>query len=185
MRCQTELIMHLSLQAERVLIQNLHVPFSRAGPGYLAHCLPPRPSLYPDPSAQVCRHGTILLRAFRSTTNGASHVLCVTVNEGSQSGPAEASVTCSNPNILCMLANANLAVSLPHIIWLLGVFRGGCDFRPANGDHSISAHTHTKQAQPWAVTDHRLRKVNVRPATSYFDISGLRVKICLKTSNER
>lgn len=142
MRCQTELIMHLSLQAERVLIQNLHVPFSRAGPGYLAHCLPPRPSLYPDPSAQVCRHGTILLRAFRSTTNGASHVLCVTVNEGSQSGPAEASVTCSNPNILCMLANANLAVSLPHIIWLLGVFRGGCDFRPANGDHSISAHTH-------------------------------------------
>lgn len=65
MRCQTELMVHLSLQAERLLIQNLHMPFSRAGPSYLAHCLPPTPSLYPDSSAQVCRQGTILLRAFR------------------------------------------------------------------------------------------------------------------------
>ena len=98
MRCQTELlVMHLSLQAEWVLIQNLYMPFSRADPGYLAHCLPPRPSLYPDPSAQVCRHGTILLRAFRSITTVALHVHCVTVVEGSQSGPAEECVSCSNP----------------------------------------------------------------------------------------
>ena len=144
MRCQTELIMHLSLQAERVLIQNLHVPFSRAGPDCLAHCLSPRPSLYPDPCAQVCRHGTIFLRAFRSITTVALHVHFVTVNESSQSGPAEECISCSNSYILCRLANANLIVSLPHIIWLLGVFHGGCDFPPANDDHSVSAHTPNK-----------------------------------------
>lgn len=96
MRRKTELlIMHLSLQAERVLIQNLYVPFSRAGPGYLAPYLPPRPSLYPDPSAQVCGHGTILLGAFRSTTTVALRAHCVTALGGCQLGPAEGFASCN------------------------------------------------------------------------------------------
>ena len=56
-----------------------------------------------------------------------------------------------------MLANAHLIASLHHIIRFLGVFHGDATSSLAVTTTAFE-YTHTKQAQPWAVTDHPLRK---------------------------
>ena len=56
-----------------------------------------------------------------------------------------------------MLANAHLIASLHHIIRFLGVFHGDATSSLAVTTTAFE-YTHTKQGQPWAVTDHPLRK---------------------------